>query len=322
MVYSIMLTRRDCFKYAATAGAALSLPVQRLLGQVSAPLITRKIPSSREDLPVIGLGGAATFGRLAQNGNLSPLRAVLTTLLDNGGTVFDTAEAYGASEVIAGRLAQELGVEAQLFWSTKVNSAKPEWGPSYPDVTRRQIQNSFDRIGKSPIDLMQIHNLGDIKIQLPMIQELKEEGRVRYIGITYDTPDRHDELIQAMRDETLDFIGIDYAVDNPAAAETILPLAQDQGIAVIIYQPFGRTRLWSRVAGHEVPEWAQEFDASTWAQFFIKYVISHPAVTVVTPSTSKPVNVIDNLAGGMGRLPDEPMRRRMEELVAALPSAR
>ena len=317
-----MITRRDLLQFTAATGAALTLPAQLLRAQTPTPMITRSIPSSSEALPVIGLGGAATFGRLAGSGNLSPLRAVLTTLLGNGGTVFDTAEAYGPSEVIAGRLAQELGIEAQLFWSTKVNSAKPEWGPSYPDITREQIQNSFDRIGKSPIDLMQIHNLGDIKTQLPMIQELKEEGRVRYIGITYDTPDRHDELIQAMRDETLDFIGIDYAVDNPAAAETILPLAQDQGIATIIYQPFGRTRLWSRVAGREVPEWAQEFDANSWAQFFLKYVIAHPAVTVVTPATSKPLNLIDNIAGGTGRLPDGPMLRRMEQFIATLPEAR
>ncbi len=169
---------------------------------------------------------------------------------------------------------------------------------------------------------MQVHNLGDIATQLPMLRALKDQGRVRYIGITYDTPDRNHELVQAMREETLDFIGIDYAVDNTVAAETILPLAQDRGIATVIYQPFGRSRLWSRVAGREVPEWAREFDAITWGQFFLKYVIAHPAVTVVTPATSKAANVIDNIAGGTGRLPDEPMRRRMEAFVAELPAAR
>ena len=203
-----MITRRDLLQLTAATGAALTLPAQLLRAQAPSAVINRIIPSSGEPLPVIGLGGAATFGRLARSDDLSPLRAVLTTLLGNGGTVFDTAEAYGPSEIIAGRLAQELGIETQLFWSTKVNSAKPEWGPSYPDITAEQIQNSFDRIGKSPIDLMQIHNLGDLKTQLPMIQELKEEGRVRYIGITYDTPDRNDELIQAMRDENLDFINL------------------------------------------------------------------------------------------------------------------
>jgi len=317
----MMLTRRDWLKYTAATSAALSLPAQ-LLAQAQRPLHSRSIPSTGEELPVIGLGGSATFQRLAGGGDWDPLRAVFTTLLDNGGKVFDTAEAYGASERIGGRLTQELGIEERLFWSTKVNSAPDGRGPSDPAVTRRQITDSFERIGKSPIDLMQIHNLGDLSVQLPMLTELKNEGRVKYIGITYDTPDRHHELIQAMREETLDFIGIDYAVDNPVAADTILPLAQDRGIAVVIYAPFGRTRLWSRVAGHQVPEWAQEFDATTWGQFFIKYVIAHPAVTVVTPATSKPANVIDNIAGGTGRLPDEPMRRRMEELVAALPQAR
>ncbi|MBH98276.1 MAG: oxidoreductase [Rhodospirillaceae bacterium] len=315
-----MLTRREWLRNITLAAASITYPL-KFLNTQEIPLITRAIPSSGERLPVIGLGGAATFGRLARNGDLETLREVMRTLLANGGTVFDTAEAYGPSEIIAGQLAQELGIEEQLFWSTKVNSAKPEWGPSYPDVTRQQIQDSFDRINKMPIDLMQIHNLGDIKTQLPMIQELKDQGRVRYIGITYDTPDRNDELIQAMREETLDFIGIDYAVDNTAAAETILPLAQDRGIATIIYQPFGRTRLWSRVAGRDVPEWAQEFNAKSWAQFFIKYVIAHPAVTVVTPATSKPDNLIDNMAGGIGELPDSSTLKRMEDFVAALPPA-
>jgi len=315
-----MLTRRDCIKSAAAAAASITSPLQLIHSQETA-LITRAIPSSGETLPIIGLGGAGSFGRLARSGDIDTLREVMRALLANGGTAFDTAEAYGPSEIIAGQLAQELAIEEQLFWSTKVNSAKPEWGPSYPDVTQQQIQDSFNRIGKSPIDLMQIHNLGDLKTQLPMIRQLKDEGRVRYIGITYDTPDRNDELIQAMHEETLDFIGIDYAVDNPAAAEIILPLAQDRGIAVIIYQPFGRTRLWSRVAGHQVPEWAQEFDANSWAQFFLKYVIAHPAVTVVTPATTKPANLIDNLAGGTGRLPDSSMLRRMEDFVTALPSS-
>ena len=316
-----MITRRDWLKCTAATGAALALPAPFLRGQPPAPMITRAIPASGEALPIIGLGGAATFGRLARSGDLDPLRSVLTTLLDNGGTVFDTAEAYGPSEVVAGRLAQELDIEEQLFWSTKVNSAPDGRGPSDPEVTRRQIEDSFERVGKSPIDLMQVHNLGDIQTQLPMLRELKEQGRVKYIGITYDTPDRNHELVQAMREETLDFIGIDYAVDNPVAAETILPLAQDRGIATVIYQPFGRTRLWRRVAGREVPEWAQEFDATSWAQFFIKYVIAHPAVTVVTPATSRPANLIDNIAGGIGRLPDEPTLRRMEQFIEALPQA-
>ena len=315
-----MLTRRDWIKCTAATGAALTLPARWLHGQAPV-MLTRAVPSTGEQLPVIGLGGAATFGRLAASGDWAPLREVLTTLLAHGGTVFDTAEAYGASEVVAGRLAQELGIAQRLFWSTKVNSAPDGRGPSDPAVTRRQIADSFERIGKTPIELMQVHNLGDIPTQLPMLSALKAQGHVRYIGITYDTPDRNHELVEAMRNETLDFIGIDYAVDNTAAAETILPLAQDRGIGVVIYQPFGRTRLWSRVAGRDVPEWAQEFDAVTWAQFFIKYVIAHPAVTVVTPATSRPENLIDNLAGGAGRLPDEAMRRRMEAFIAALPPA-
>ncbi|MDH4073065.1 MAG: aldo/keto reductase, partial [Gammaproteobacteria bacterium] len=170
-------------------------------------------------------------------------------------------------------------------------------------------------------DLMQVHNLGDLKTQVPIVRALKEEGRFRYIGTTSTSSREYPDLARAMRDYPLDFIGVDYAVDNRDAAAEILPLAQDLGIAVLGYVPFGRTRLWARVRGREVPGWAQEFGADTWGKLFIKYVLSHPAITCVTPATSKPENMLDNIGAAYGELPDPAARKRMEELVDALPAA-
>jgi aryl-alcohol dehydrogenase-like predicted oxidoreductase len=315
-----MTSRRDCLKYtAAAAGVAAAGPGRLFAGQ--GELIRRPIPSSGEMLPMMGLGSAATFSRLAGAGAFEQLREVLRTLLENGGTVFDTAPSYGDSEEVAGELVQELGYEDRVFWATKVNVAGRGSGSADPEAARAQIETSFDRIGTPTIDLIQVHNLADIPTQLGILKELKDEGRVRYIGTTCTNARDYDYLEQVMREEPLDFIGVDYAVDNREAAKTILPLAQDRGIAVLGYVPFGRTRLWNRTQGREVPEWAAEFDATSWAQFFLKFVAAHPAVTVITPATSKPRHMLDNIGGAVGRLPDEAMQRRMIDYIEALPPA-
>jgi diketogulonate reductase-like aldo/keto reductase len=171
------------------------------------------------------------------------------------------------------------------------------------------------------IDLIQVHNVADMATQFPILEEYKQAGRVRYIGTTSTSKGRYEQLERLMRAEAFDFIGIDYAVDNLSAEERLLPLAQERGIAVMVYLPFGRTRLWQRVAGYEVPDWAAEFDATTWAQFFLKFAASHRAVTVVTPATSRPQHMIDNMTAARGRLPDAAERRRMIELIDSLPSA-
>ena len=162
--------------------------------------------------------------------------------------------------------------------------------------------------------------MGDPEVQLPLLRDLKEAGRIRYMGITTTFPNQYDHLIQVMRNEPLDFIGVDYAVDNLDVEQVILPLAQERGIGVLVYAPFGRTRLWSRVGDRPVPDYAQEFDAHTWGQFFLKFVLSHPAVTAATPSTSRPANMEDNIGGMLGRLPDAAMRRRMIATVDELPT--
>ncbi len=316
-----MMNRREWLRLtaAATAGAALTMNPRLLEALRTQTILTRPIPSTGEVIPIVGLGSSATFSQVARSEDVSALREVLSTLFENGGTVFDTAPSYGASEEVAGDIVNELGARDTVFWATKVNVARS--GDADPAAAREQIETSFQRIRKPQIDCIQVHNLGDIPTQLGILKELKAEGRVRYIGTTVTNENRYGELAAVMRNEPLDFIGVDYAVDNTEAENMIFPLAQERGIAVMVYVPFGRTRLWNRVSGREVPEYAAEFGANSWAQFFLKFVLSHPAVTVVTPATSNPRNMLDNLGGGMGAMPDAAMRRRMIATVDALPTA-
>src|SRR5690606_33759794 len=174
-----------------------------------------------------------------------------------------------------------------------------------PAAALAQVERSFERLRIPVIDLIQVHNMGDPPTQLGVLQELKEAGRIRYTGITTTSESQYAELATVMREYPIDFIGIDYAVDNRVAEETILPLAQERGIGVLVYLPFGRSRMWDRIGDRPVPEWAAEFDATSWAQLMLKFVVAHPAVTVATPGTSDPGHMADNLAGGTGRLPTE-----------------
>ena len=171
------------------------------------------------------------------------------------------------------------------------------------------------------IDLNQVHNMGDPPTQLGILQEYKDAGRIRYIGITTTSESQYGHLAQVMREYPLDFIGIDYAVDNRIADEEILPLAREEGIAVIVYLPFGRSRMWQRIGDRELPEWAAEFDATTWAQFMLKYVIAHPAVTVAAPGTGDPEHMVDNLGAARGRMPTPDHLEQMVALVESLPPA-
>ena len=313
-----MISRREWLQRTMGAGGLLALNPQAVLAN-PAGLITRAIPGTNEQLPIVGLGSSATFAQVARSDDVDALRAVLKQMVDLGGKVFDTAPSYGASEEVAGRMAQELGIEKKLFWATKLNVAPRGGGSADPKAAREQLETSFQRIGKPVIDLVQVHNLGDLGTQLPILREYKEKGRIRYIGVTTTFEPQYADLVQFMRKERIDFIGIDYAVDNRHAEETILPLARDKGIGVLVYMPFGRTRLWQRVKGREVPGWAREFDANSWAQFFLKYVASHPAVTAITPATSRPSNMADNMGGAVGRLPNAAMRKRMIQLMEELP---
>lgn len=313
-----MLTRRDWIRTTAATGAALSLSPQLLRALHRQELISRAIPSSGEQLPIIGLGSSATFRRVAGSGEVEPLGEVLRTFVDGGARVFDTAPSYGDSEEVAGELAAGMGFSSDIFWATKVNVARG--GSADPAAARAQIERSFGYFGVDTIDLIQVHNLGDPPTQVGILQELKQEGRIRYLGITSTRKQQYPALAQAMRDYPLDFIGIDYAANNTSAADDIFPIAMDRGIGILVYVPFGRNP-FTRASGQELPEWAADFGATTWARFFLKFAAAHPAVTCVTPATSNPEHMLDNIGAAIGRLPDEDEQARMLEVVEALPPA-
>jgi aryl-alcohol dehydrogenase-like predicted oxidoreductase len=326
-----MISRREWLRITAAAGAAFSLGGHRsaLRDLLASPpysqdMILKAIPSSGERIPVIGLGGRWISANASAE-ELQGHRAVLHALAEGAegaGRVFDTAAGYGGggSEEYAGEWAYQDGIADNLFWATKVNVAGGG-GSADPAAVRAQIERSFDRLRVPVIDLNQVHNMGDPPTPLGILKEYKEAGRIRHIGMTTTSENQYPALAQVMRDYPIDFIGIDYAIDNRVAEETIFPLAQELGIAVMVYLPFGRSRMWARIGERQLPEWAAEFDATTWAQFMLKFAVAHPAVTVAVPGTSNPEHMVENLGGGRGRLPTADHLRRMIELVDALPQA-
>jgi len=315
-----MTTRRECLTLAATAGAVWALCPRLVAAQQSGPLITRPIPSTGERLPIIGLGSSTSFSQAAGQDDTEAVRSVLAKMIELGGKVFDTAPGYGASEQVAGKIVKEIDTKHEIFWATKLNAAG--WGgrTADPKAARAQLAASFDRLGRDKIDLIQVHNLADLDGQFPILRELKQQGRVRYIGTTSTFKGQYDVLERFMKaTNDCDFIGIDYSVDNLSAEERILPLAQEKKIAVLGYMPTGRKRLFQIVKGHEVPDWAREFGAQTWGQFILKFAASHPAMTVVTPATSNPEHMVDNMGAAHGRLPTDAERKRMVDFIAKLP---
>lgn len=318
-----MISRRDWLRISAGAGAALGLSPRILRALQSGPVVLRAIPSSGIQIPVIGLGGRW----ISMNSSAEELaghRAVLHALAEGAegaGRVFDSAAGYGGggSETYAGRWAQEDGFSDKIFWATKVNVAGRGSGSADPNAVRAQIEQSFQRLGVKVIQLNQVHNMGDPPTQLRVLREYKDAGRIRHIGITTTSESEYDDIAKVMRENPIDFIGIDYAIDNRAAETRIFPLARERGIAVMVYLPFGRSRMWSRIGDRPLPEWAAEFDAHTWAQFMLKYVVAQPAVTVAVPGTGDPKHMVDNLGGGRGRMPTQDHLRRMLQLVDALP---
>lgn len=321
-------SRRDWLRTtAAAASLALSgRALEAMQALQTEPLLERAIPKTGERLPVVGLGSADTFSEMALRESrmeeYERIAAVLSALVDGGGRVFDTAYAYGASEQVAGQVAEELAIADRIWWATKVNAARMSGGVSGaadPAEARYQIQRSFLRLRRSRVDLLQVHNMGDPPTQLALLKELKDFGRVRYIGITSTFEPHLAALAEVMERERIDFIGVDYAVDNRVAEEVILPLALERGIAVLAYMPFGRRRMWSRIGDRPVPDWAADFDAHSWAQLMLKFVLAHPAVTVACPGTSDPAHMVDNLGAGRGRLPDPDQVERIARLVEELP---
>jgi aryl-alcohol dehydrogenase-like predicted oxidoreductase len=274
-------------------------------------LLRKRIPSSGEEIPVIGLGTARRYQAADNEDALAPLRETLRRFAALGATVIDTAPVYGNAEQVLGRLVEELGLEG-LFLATQVSTGGGR------EAGMQQIEESFKRLRATRIDLIAVHNLRDTAVHLPALRKLKESGRIRYVGITTSFERQYADFEQTMRRERLDFIQVDYALDNRGAAERILPLAAERGMAVMVNLPFGRGRLFSAVEGKSLPAWAAELDAHSWAQFFLKYVVSHPAVTCAIPGMARPEYVEDNLGAARGRLPDAAMRRRMEAYIDSL----
>lgn len=319
-----MINRREFFGISAGVGASLGLTPRLLQALAAVPqgqLLQRAIPSTGEKIPVIGLGSSATFATVARAEDVTALKAVFQAMAERGARVFDTAPGYGASEEVAGKIVNELGIASKMFWATKVNVAGRGGTTADPAAARAQIERSLAIFKQPKIDLMQVHNMGDPATQLGIVREYKKAGKVRYVGITTTFPNQYTQLIDVMKSEPLDFIGVDYAADNRDVEDVILPLALEKKIAVLAYAPFGRTSLFRRVGDTPLPEWAKEFDASTWAQFFLKFTLTHPAITAVTPATSQAKNMIDNVGGGIGRLPTDAHRKQMIALVDALPPA-
>jgi aryl-alcohol dehydrogenase-like predicted oxidoreductase len=284
------------------AAAGLLAPAY---GQAT-PLLRKKIPSSGEPIPVIGLGTARRYERPGPG-----LRETLARFGALGATVLDTAPVYGDAETVVGHLVEELGLRPGLFLATKVSISGGEAGV-------QQIERSFRQLRTAKIDLIAVHNLRDTQAHLATLRELKKQERIRYVGITTSSGRQYPELEQTMRRESLDFIQVDYALDNRGAAERILPLAAERGMAVMVNLPFGRGRLFDAVRGKALPAWSAEFDCASWPQFFLKYIVSHPAVTCAVPGMARPEYVEDNLGAARGRLPDVALRRRMESFIDAI----
>lgn len=317
-----MISRRDFLATTAGVGATLSLTPRLLDALAQGQLIQRAIPSTGEKIPVIGLGSSATFSSVARSEDVTALREVFKAMTDRGASVFDTAPSYGASEEVAGKLVNEMGIANKMFWATKLNVAGRGGGTADVAAAKAQVEQSFARFKRAKIDLIQVHNMADPPTQLGVLQEYKKAGKVRYVGITTTSDSQYGLLESVMRNEPLDFIGIDYAADNRGVEDKILPLAQERKIGVLVYAPFGRTSLFSRAANTPVPEFAKEFGAATYAQFFLKFILAHPAVTAITPATSKATNMIDNIGGGIGKVPTAAQREQIIKFVDALPPAR
>jgi aryl-alcohol dehydrogenase-like predicted oxidoreductase len=298
------ISRRDALK--AGAGAAVALGTSSAFTQ-SGQLNLKTIPKSAEMIPPIGIG-TNRYGVGESEEERAPLRDTMARFVELGGRVMDTAAVYGSSEAVIGDLAAELGIRDDLFIVTKMDirgRASPEEG----------LKSAFDRLRTDRLDAMLVHNFANTDSYMAAMREAQEAGRIRYVGASTSSDGQHGQMIQFMMDHDPDIIQINYSIGDREAADRILPLAADRGIAVMVNVPFGggRSSAFDAVEGQQLPAWAAEFDATSWGQFFLKYIISHPAVTVAIPGTRQVRHVNDNFGAAMGRLPDAAQRRRQEE---------
>jgi aryl-alcohol dehydrogenase-like predicted oxidoreductase len=303
-------SRRSILK-AGAAGVGLIAGRAALLSAAdSLPVNKKPIPSTREMVPVVGLG-TNNFD-VADAADIARRKEVLKGMPQLGGSVVDTAPLYGRSEAVLGGIVADLGIRDKLFFATKVISRDSDGADG-----KASIEESFRRLRTDRIDLLQVHNLAGVDQMIPLLQALQQARRIRYYGITTSNPAQHPQMMELMRRYPLDFIQVDYSIDNREVAGSVLPLAQERNIGVLINMPLGGRRgvgsVLGRVASRALPDWAAEIDAQSWAQVCLKYVVSHPAVTCALSGTTQLKHLDDNMRGARGRLPDAAMRARMEK---------
>ena len=308
------LSRREFLSLGAGIGVAAALrsaPASAAAG----PILTRSVPRTGERLPVVGLGTAIVFDIGADAARRAERRAVIQTMLEGGGRVIDTAPSYGTAETVLGELLAAMQSRDKVFLATKVRAARR-------DAAITEMEQSLRRLRSDKLDLMQIHNPGtdpgETAAQIELLREWKEKGIFRHIGVTHFQEIANERLIELMRRGKLDFVQVNYSMAERSVERRLLAVAAETGTAVLVNLPFARGKLFSAVRGKRVPEWAAEFEAASWGQFFLKYVLAHEAVTCVIPGTDKPEYMLDNLNAGRGRLPDAAMRRKMTEFLDSL----
>lgn len=298
-------SRRQAAKLIGATAAGAFLPIG--LFAAGSTRILRAIPATGEKLPVIGLGSALTFDVRSGSAAAKAVAEMIALFVQQGGKVIDTSPAYGNAESLIGDLAYKAGLTKSLFLATKVWTRDKLQGFA-------QMEKSLQRFRTRTIDLIQVHNLSDVDRQMTSLNDWKAKGKLRYTGLTHSERKGHGEMERAMRVHKPDFIQINYSLMDRAAAQRILPLAREMRIAVLINRPFGGGGIFQVLAGKKVPAWAAEFDCKSWAQFLLKWIVSHSAVTCVIPATNDPKHLADNMGAGLGRLPDAKMRERMAAL--------
>jgi aryl-alcohol dehydrogenase-like predicted oxidoreductase len=307
-----MTTRRDALRFGLATGVAVTgLPAVFSTAAstdkaADLPLITKAIPSTGEKLPAVGLG-TDQF----RNSEREAIQAEIQRMRQLGGTVIDTAAAYGDSEAVIGDSVATLGIRDRMFLATKltVNEAGTATRSGEESFSR-----SLARLKTQRVDLLQVHNLEGVEALMPVLQHWKKEGKIRYIGITTSRVGQHSHMVEYMRRYSLDFVQVDYSLANRDAASNVLPLALEKRVAVLANIPFGYGSVLRQAQLRKLPDWAADIDVTSWSQFLLKYVIAHPAVTCVIPGSTKLEHLEQNQLAGSGRLPDEAMRRKMEQV--------
>jgi diketogulonate reductase-like aldo/keto reductase len=293
------------------AAAAIFVPLRMKAAQITDPILQRVIPSSGEKIPAIGLGTWQVFDVGESPAERKPLKDVLSRFVQLGGKVIDSSPMYGRAESVVGDLTDELHLRDKLFLATKVWTSGKQAGIE-------SMERSFQRLRTQKLDLMQVHNLVDVETQLATMRTWKEQGRIRYLGVTHYVDSAFPEVERILRRDKLDFVQINYSILDRTAEERLLPLAQERGVAALINRPFASGDLLARVRSKPLPEWVAEFDCKSWAQFLLKWILGNEAVTCAIPATGKVRHLEDNMAAGAGRLPDEKLRRRMVDYIVSL----